>query len=62
MKWTKEWPDKNGWYWYKDSEYKEPVIVEVRYNGSWGIWFNESKLGVLGDYSERFAGPIRMPK
>ena len=61
LKWTKDFPARAGWYWYRGhSHEEEPLIVQVDQVGQFQ-WpdggFQEVKLA-----KGEWAGPIELPK
>lgn len=56
LKWTKEKPTKNGWYWYKKEEH-ESIVVFVRLGRVFKIYSQYAR-GVEG-MSGRWAGPLQ---
>jgi hypothetical protein len=61
MKWTKEVPTKNGWYWCqslndKDEPDMRPHVMYYDHSKEWAKWMHNK------GYNERFSGPIPLPK
>ena len=67
MKWTKELPKEEGWYWYKeihkDPEWRKPRVLHV----SWNIDHDELLFTDgrsprnLSNWPGEWAGPIPLP-
>jgi hypothetical protein len=53
MKWSKELPNKKGYYWHKDASMDTPVVLFVReYNGGWYAQDEEYSFVVGSDDGE----------
>ena len=65
--WTKEPPTVPGWYWYTQSDFSRPRIVQIMYRGLDTDRLTASFAGNeedewVEDMVGRWAGPIPMPE
>ena len=66
MRWTTELPKEDGWFWHRDSDGGDGVVVYVGPDESerlraygWGTDYDETLIDSLGG---EWAGPIMPPE
>lgn len=65
--WTKEPPTVPGWYWYTQSDFSRPRIVQIMYRGldtdrMIAFFVGNEEDEWVEDMVGRWAGPIPMPE
>ena len=62
LKWTKELPTQEGWYWNKEINYKpECVKVDITANGEFYVLYDEEMQNVKR-FGGEWYGPIEPPE
>lgn len=69
MRWTKEVPTRDGWYWFRDAQWRKApdlrgaLIVRVVINERLGALFCDGRLPRSVDsWPGEWAGPITIPE